>query len=151
MVTFKFSLADLIPAVGQTGSLRLSFWFSPSSLTVTAQTPAVSLLLFIHPLLPPTPPIPSLSSRTRGPCSLRTSGIWCGPSFSSCSDRRPSPSNSGSTCSRKRCSLLCPSAFSVYFQEVVQRRLPQLLQHWNIEQLLYSEGRMAQQGARRLF
>lgn len=73
-------------------------------------TPLFSWLFFFFL---PLPPIPCLSCRTRGPCSLRTSGIWCGPSSSSCSDRKLSPSNSGSTCSRKWCSFALSVSYTV--------------------------------------
>lgn len=81
---------------------------------------------FLSPNMPPliaVPPFHLFSSRTRGPYSLRISGIWCDPSFSSCSGRRLSPSNSGLTCSRKRCSLLCFLVISVLFDKVVHCRI----------------------------
>lgn len=111
-VTFEnlISLLDPSPwsVLGLYVCLCVTLHFCRPSLAFSLPTSPLSLLFFIFSFLPPTPPIPYFSSRTRGPCSLRTSGIWCDPSFSSCSDRRPSPSNSGLTCSRKRSSLLCP-------------------------------------------
>lgn len=79
---------------------RLSVFVYVCLFLLSVFTSLFSWLFFFFLLLPS---IPCLSCRTRGPCSLRTSGIWCGPSSSSCSDRKLSPSNSGSTCSRKWC------------------------------------------------